>query len=99
MSRILPAVCGPDARQHLQEPEACDAVTGVLCKAQDSQACPSREPVEELQSSELYEGDVAAGQFHFEGAAVARGAEEDACCLRSIPDSRLASTCSTMQFA
>lgn len=41
--------------------------------------------VEELQASELYEGDVAAGQFHLKGAAVARGAEQDGLLFQEHP--------------
>ena len=65
-----------DAGHQLQQPEAGDAVARVLDEAQQRQHVLDVGGVEEFQPAELDEGNVAAGQFDFQRAAVAGGAEQ-----------------------
>ena len=85
-----------DAGHQLHQPEAGDAVARVLDEAQQRQHVLDVGGVEEFQAAELDEGNVAAGQFDLERAAVVEVRNSTACCFSSVPASRFSSTRSTM---
>ena len=66
-----------DAVQHLHDAEPGDAVGRVLRPAQHSQHVLDVGRLHELETAELDEGNVAAGQLDFQHGAVMRGAEQD----------------------
>ncbi len=74
-SRILPAVCGP-TRDHVQKAKAGDSVARVLGEPKHRQHVLDMGAVEELQSAEFHEGNVAPGQLHLQWPAVARSAKQ-----------------------
>ena len=66
----------PDAGDELQQAEAGDAVTRVLREAQHREDVLDVRRIEEFQSSELDEWDVATRQFDFQRTRMMRSAEE-----------------------
>ena len=66
-----------DAVQHLHDAEARDPVGRVLRPAQHSQHILDVGRLDELETAELDEGNVAAGQLDFQHGAVVRRAEQD----------------------
>ena len=70
------AVAGSDAGQQVQQPEARDAVARIFDETQQRQHVLDVRGIEKFQPAELYERDVAAGQFDFERTAVARCPEQ-----------------------
>ena len=71
-----------DARHQLQHAEARDAIARVLDETQQRQHVLDVGGLQEFEAAELHEGNIAAGQFHFEGPTVMRGPEQDRLLLQ-----------------
>ncbi len=71
-----------DTRNELQKPEPRNPVTRVLGKAQSRQHVLHMGAIEEFQAAELDEGNVAAGQFHFQRTGMVRGAKQHGLLLQ-----------------
>ena len=87
--------CGPDAGQQLHDTETGDPITRIFREAQQRQHILDMRGFEKFQTAEFHERDVAAGQLHFERAAVMRCAEQHRLLLQRVPASRFSSTFST----
>jgi hypothetical protein len=61
----------------LHHPESGDAIARVFDETQQRQYVFDMGSLKEFETAELHEGNVAAGQFHFERPTVMRGPEQD----------------------
>ena len=90
---------GADPRDQVHQPEAGDAVARILDETQQRQHVLDVGGIEEFQAAEFDERDVAAGQFDFQRAAVARGPEQHGLLLQQRAGFRFSRMRSTMQRA
>src|SRR5580704_16268871 len=77
---------GSYTRYEMHQTEARHPVARILRKPQHRQHVLDVRAVEKLQTAELDEGNVAAGELHFERAAVVRSPEQHGLLLQQSAD-------------